>query len=600
MPEAPKTAGVQPAATVPAPSARTLPSKPPKPTNPFVYLGIPQFVLEWRPSMPGPKMGAFLLFSASLTGAYVFDRRETKRIQKEYVDKVKFLSEETLPTEERARRLKIYGARVPEDGELERSAKWFKRYMRPILVASGTDYILKIGTNPGGLGRTLVHDIRARRITEAAQQQPGTVLLSNSPQANVNAVLAERDLVDSASEQRDGSIVLLGRGALKEYLWALRKGWGQPIDLREEAKLEGLGLGANERRKDGRWEREEEILLRELEAEDERAPNGGPFDEKAVPESLASAASTLSPEDADAPPSSQPVSFLSPSYSSFRPVSPTPAAPSPADPPAVEEPLLLPAAPVPAQPPLLLVPFNYPFGIRTWFPKLLHFWNHRSDARLGGEMALSLILNETRSFDPPRNRTPEGNLDGMLDETFVQEVRVGEHHLSEMDDGVPTGSKDLDFLSNTDELPQHFKKNYRNLPKGHEYYRRSYYTDDLPPRLQTARELARGEREPTSAETNYPPKIESELRKERLDKELRWRRELEGWAIQRAGSGVAWEEGWEDKLKVVQTPPSEAAIAELTRRKEEWEEVKKRVDDEREARWKATDGLRNLADDDEE
>ncbi|MCZ6918900.1 MAG: hypothetical protein O7C60_00065 [Rickettsia endosymbiont of Ixodes persulcatus] len=66
---------------------------------------------------------------------------------------------------------------------------------------------------------------------------------------------------EEARELREGATVLLGRGALKEYLWALKKGFTEPIDLRLEAKLEGLGLGNNERRKDGRWELTREDVI---------------------------------------------------------------------------------------------------------------------------------------------------------------------------------------------------------------------------------------------------------------------------------------------------------------------------------------------------
>lgn len=75
-------------------------------------------------------MSIFLSVTIGLTSAYLYDRRECARLQKEYVDQVKFLSEAPLETNELARRLKVYAARVPEDGELERSTKWFKKYMR--------------------------------------------------------------------------------------------------------------------------------------------------------------------------------------------------------------------------------------------------------------------------------------------------------------------------------------------------------------------------------------------------------------------------------------------------------------------------------------
>ncbi|GAA5900386.1 Tim22-complex subunit TIM54 [Sporobolomyces salmoneus] len=583
-PPTPTTPPVDPVVqkpVVPGPTVRRLPPAAPKPTNPFVYLGIPQAVLDWRPSRPGPKMSVFLLFTASLTSLYAYDRYECKKLQKEYMDKVRWMSEQKLDSHEFPRKIKVLGARVPDDGELERGAKWFKRYMKPILVASGTDYALKIGTNPGGLARTLIHEIRGRRITKAANEIPGSVMLVNDAQSNVNAVLAEKDLEEEQREM-DGATVILGRGALKEYLWALKKGYGEPIDLREEAKLEGLGLGNNERRKDGRWEREDELMSRELEKEDEKNPNNDPFEEK-LPVGL----QDLGVDDAESTSTeSQSVNFLS--YSPYRPITPTstPSSSSSSSTSEPESPLVLPGSEVPPQPPLLLVPFTYPFGIRTWPSKLAHFWNHRQDVKLGGEYALALLLSQTRPFDSPKLRTPEGTLQGLVDENLVASVRRGELHETTMEEGVPTGSKDLDFLFDLEERPEHFKKGYRTMPKGHEYHRRTYYTDDLPPRLKTARELASGERERTSAEESYPPKIESELRKERLDKELRWRRELEGWGIQRAGSGVAWTEGTEDKLKVIEAPVDERGIEELKRRAQEWEETKKRVEEDRERMWK--------------
>lgn len=95
-----------------------------------MYLGIPQFVLDWRPSRPGPKMSAFLAVTTVMVGAYAYDRKECSRLQQEYIEQVKFLSEAKLDATELARVVKVYGARVPEDGDEQRSTVWFKRYMR--------------------------------------------------------------------------------------------------------------------------------------------------------------------------------------------------------------------------------------------------------------------------------------------------------------------------------------------------------------------------------------------------------------------------------------------------------------------------------------
>jgi import inner membrane translocase subunit TIM54 len=99
--------------------------------NPFKYaFGLPQWVFDYKPKMPSRNMSIFLAVVIGTTSAYLYDRKECKRLQQEYIEKVKFMSLAPLESTELARRIKVYGARVPDDGELDRSSKWFKRYMR--------------------------------------------------------------------------------------------------------------------------------------------------------------------------------------------------------------------------------------------------------------------------------------------------------------------------------------------------------------------------------------------------------------------------------------------------------------------------------------
>ncbi|KAL8292910.1 hypothetical protein RQP46_000604 [Phenoliferia psychrophenolica] len=576
-------AGATPPAPVAAPASASSSSSsasrfaPPKPLpkeNPFVYLGIPQAVFDYRPKVPGPKMSVFLALTIGSTVAYLYDRRECKRLKQHYIDEVKWMSEDKLGTTDLARKVRILAARIPEDSTVDRSTIFFKRYIRPYLVASGTDFQITTGRNPGGLGRTLISEIRARRITEASEQGASSTPPPVSPftsGGDPNFVLDDRDEARRASEL-GGGYVLLGRGALKEYLWALKKGYGEDIDLKEEARLQGLGLGSTEKRKDSKAEREEEVLVRELEREDAANPNA-PFD---IPEP-AGLASIGSSDDGDAEHDASPPSLSSAGYTPYRVLTPTSAplppvskAPSYPD----SHPLILPARQIPPQPPLLLVPFSHPFGVRQWPQKMLHFFNHRADVRQGGELALALLTNHTRPFEPPVNRDGLNNLEGMLDLNFVDEVRRGLHKDAKLEEGVLTGSADLDLVAESDELPSHFLGSYRELPKSHEFRSRDFYKE-LEPRLVKARELADG-RTPTSAEQKNPPKMESELRKERLDKEMRWRWELEGWAVVRSGSGVAWDEKWtsnatgESPFRVV-TPVTDQDKEALRRAREQWE-----------------------------
>ena len=120
-----------PSAPVAGPSKPVLPRAIPVADNPFKYaFGLPQWVLDYRPKVPSRNMSIFLALTSSILSSYIYDRRECERLQKEYLDKVRWMSESDMDTSDLARRIKVYGARVPEDGELERSSRWFKKYVK--------------------------------------------------------------------------------------------------------------------------------------------------------------------------------------------------------------------------------------------------------------------------------------------------------------------------------------------------------------------------------------------------------------------------------------------------------------------------------------
>lgn len=438
-------------------------------------------------------------------------------------------------------------------------------------MAAGIDYTIVTGTNPGGLGRTILAEIRSRRLAEASRTAASSASAYTPEGVVLGSVLEERDRKQERAEL-DGGIVLLGRGALKEYLWALRKGFNEEIDLVEEGKLEGLGLGAGERRKDGRWEREEEVMVRELAAED-LAADSAPFDYVEPVASFENGGRSDPADDDILAPAA-----LSMAYAPYRNMMPTTPLVTDSPVPAPARSTLPPPAQLPPQPPLLFVPFSHPFGVIQWPSKLLHFFNHRDDVRRGGEFALMAINDKYRPMENPTLRTESGELQGLLDDELVAQVRRGEQKDLTMEDGVPSGSKDLDMSFEKEETPSYFRKSYRTLPSAHEYAKRTFYTVDLPPKLAIARELAGG-RTPTKAENKYPPKTENELRKDRLEKELRWRRELEGWGTRRAGSGLAWDEKWgmSDAFKVFVplTGQDREDLKEGKRRWEEEEQVRK-------------------------
>ena len=90
--------------------------------------------------------------------------------------------------------------------------------------------------------------------------------------------------------------------------------------------------------------------------------------------------------------------------------------------------------------------------------------------------------------------------------------------------------------------------------------REDYYAE-LPKKLETARALARGTREPTKDEQAYPPPTEVELRAERMKKELRWRADEAGWEIVRPEAPVAWDDRFRGVLRVFVPPSPEREAA---------------------------------------
>ena len=180
-------------------------------------------------------------------------------------------------------------------------------------------------------------------------------------------------------------------------------------------------------------------------------------------------------------------------------------------------------------PPILLVPFTDYIGF-TQIPLMLwDFFNQRHKVRSGSEAAYNLIMKNTRPIALPCHILGDSGT----------ENRVG------------TMQGDLEFDIQAD---AYIKIN--NIPHDINKARKQYY-EDLPKKLETARALAHGIREPTPEELSNPPTTEVELRQERLNKERRWRNDLAGWNIVKPGSPVAWNHRFSFVIRIFTAPSSE-------------------------------------------
>ncbi|KAG8903474.1 mitochondrial import inner membrane translocase subunit tim54 [Tulasnella sp. 403] len=498
-PAEPPTAGSSSSAN-PTPKPSEIPeAKLPGWARALEHTGIPTSWLR-RPRLPSPRMMAFIVTVAGIGGTYYYDRRQCKLIRQEYIDKVKHLADEPLPTWEKARKVKVYACKWPGDEQYDRSLIWFKKYIKPILVAAAVDYEFKNGNQHGSLMRAIADEIRdRRRVDMGIDEVPPAMPLPGPPRKQSER---EREL--------DGGIIVIGRHTFKEYMEGLRRGWTGSLEKKDP----------------------EETLARVLE-------NDGHFDEPLPPsEDSDSAAKDIPTGTSTQDTLEAPKTGLTPIvFSPLQLQMPPPPSPPPSQHLSQDIPphLNVPPARIPDQPPLLLVPYTSLLGFRNIPLMILGFFNHRKDVRLGAEAAYRIIAKETRPFDDPSSSPALFEADAESTEpTNVPGTQSAE------------ALGDLAFDHDAEHF---FRPSYDSTSKEIEKSRARYYKE-LPPKLVVARSLARGEREPTKDEKNYPPPTEVQLRAERLKKEKKWREELDAWDVLKKDQPVAWDERFRGAFKV--------------------------------------------------
>lgn len=119
--------------------APTLYPPPPRPIPaalaPLLYVGIPRGVLTWQPKLPSRNWLIFLTVTSTLTYAYYDDRNKAKKLKESYKDRVRWMGEQRMGSDELPRKVKVYASRWPED-EDEHGMKYFKRYIKASLRRS--------------------------------------------------------------------------------------------------------------------------------------------------------------------------------------------------------------------------------------------------------------------------------------------------------------------------------------------------------------------------------------------------------------------------------------------------------------------------------
>lgn len=449
---------------------------------------------------------------------------------------------------------------------------------QPVLASAGYDYSFLNGTAPGALGRRVRDQIRLERIANLAPSSSDPSLSKPEPgQAGYSEYLDKR-----RHARAMGLTVVVGRNTFKEYLWGLKQGWLADFDAVQE-------------------ERGEEGRLQDLREELDR---DGVFDDR-------SASQVLMPDVDDdndglhSPPdvsmeqstSELPPSALLPPRSAFSMFSSSSSSSSPqaGGPSSLtttqqqkeqQRSLVVNAvAELPEQPPLLVLPFDHPIGyLRHWPIKMFKYlFLERYRVQRGCETALAIIQathpepssSSSASSSSSMSFTPDSHqkgFRGIQPPRRMDQVDTSQDGQVALDDIVTENKKKLLPEWSGEDLPEsgsedldrdldserHYRKTFNDTPVNIISNRKNFY-DELPEKLKVARELENRERLPTKEEQKYPPPTEDELKRDRLNKEKKWRNDLQGWLMTRRGSKVTWDARLEN-LKVLDVDLAKRSI----------------------------------------
>ncbi|TFK76348.1 hypothetical protein BDN72DRAFT_808764 [Pluteus cervinus] len=321
------------------------------------YTGIPPSWLDKRPKLPSRNWLIFLSVTSSITGWYIYDRRQCKKIKQEYIDKVKDLSEVPSNPLDPPRKVTVYGAKWPNDEDYEQGVKYFRKYVKPILVAAAVDYEMISGKRHGEIARRISEEVRKRRRLDAGVDQVPEV---------TKALPTYKPLPELRKYELEGGIIIVGRQTFKEVMAGLKNGWTDGLQRVDH----------------------EELLAQELADDGQFDEEDGFEGELASPKTMPKLAHLSTPAFAGLNMSRPP--------------------PRPGQ--QMKEPLITeaidPPSSIPPIPPLLLVPFIDYIGF-TQIPLMIwDFFNQRHKFQSGAESAYRLIMGQTRPILPPSDVDP--------------------------------------------------------------------------------------------------------------------------------------------------------------------------------------------------
>ena len=95
------------------------------------HTGIPRSVLLWKPRLPSRNWTVFLTVVSTITYIYYDDRRQSRLIKADMLDRVKYRALEPMRGSlDLPRKVQVIGSKWPEDEDDDRALRYFRKYVK--------------------------------------------------------------------------------------------------------------------------------------------------------------------------------------------------------------------------------------------------------------------------------------------------------------------------------------------------------------------------------------------------------------------------------------------------------------------------------------
>ncbi len=194
-------------------------------------MGIPKI------RIPSRNWLIFWTLLGGFSSAIAYDKYQQKQISKKWMNYVEDYSKKPFDPLTSARKVTIYMAPPPGD-YLTEADQFFRKFIKPILVAGAVDYEVRSEKRQGEIRTVVAHEVRELRSNPppSVNDSKATEVHARTSSPFGTPVTDEVDQVIFSMVKPEtgtlpgGGVICIGRGSYKEYLAGLHEGLLGPLE----------------------------------------------------------------------------------------------------------------------------------------------------------------------------------------------------------------------------------------------------------------------------------------------------------------------------------------------------------------------------------